>query len=146
MTGMDDKDKIFNSALLFDGFDAKIPDDVQKDLSDFVKQPQPIQTFRSKFVNPKAGGKRANFCETLKTRNWTEQDEGILRLSFWANHMANLKEAKLQDALTSNKDIESHLASPECRNSLDKLFSLRYMAINAKFRCVSYWTLTYIQF
>lgn len=113
-----------------------------KDFKDFLKQPNPLHSYRAKFVNVRSGGKTANFAETVKTRIWLEQDESLLRLSFWSNHVVGMKEGQLQSFLQSTNEIESQLASPECQAALDKLFALRYLAVTSKYRYVSYLTLT----
>lgn len=86
---------------------------------------------RTKFVKDEASG----FSQVLYSRDWTRQDETLLRKSFWGAAVFG------DQGQTYLKDLEAANSAPSKDASavLSKLFKTRYMAIKTNFQYVGIW-------
>ncbi|CAK9026472.1 unnamed protein product [Durusdinium trenchii] len=126
---MKEMDKAFDQALLFDGFSAKFPEGVNADFEAFSKVANTVDgsKLRQKFVRDKP----SEFSQVMESKDWTAQDEVILRESFWA---ASLYAAHGKEFI---QKVEGEGDSKSERNILiAKLFKTRYMAYKSDFQFV----------
>lgn len=119
------KDGITDRVLLFDGFSAQIPpDDLQEQCQKFSED-LGKQTTVTPCIQKICTDRCVQFSQALRTKNWTEPAERILRSTFWGSQQFHCG----CHEFVKNKE-------PELQSLLTKLFRLRYQCVKAEFQFV----------
>eukprot|EP00435_Cladocopium_sp_Y103_P017911 s3226_g4.t1 len=120
-------------ALLFDGFNAKIPAKPLEDFKAFFAEPNALQAQSSLQNGGDTGPARhkisttpATYTSVLETRDWTCPDERRLRESFWLGTEWAISQETFMESLP--KDLASFDSK--------RFFCERYSAVKPLFQCV----------
>ena len=131
----------FEKVLLLDGFEPKIPTSVSEDFNKFAEAPSTVGNNRQKIVRDRC----AQFGQVLFSKDWTGQDELILRKSLWASKIFDLHGKEFEAHLEDNLFVGDLGAAQKEQQRLlcSKMFKVRYTAVKGDFQNVG--TLTYSQ-